>query len=159
MALQLGATRNAFLAANVPSDLADKAAEELAAYENRLASVDTRLSVLSWLAGANITLTLFVLAGLFALWSKLGDIGAQVAPPPRRSPAMTETTKNAGQVLSIALTELVGGYQEKLVEAINDHRHTRGERDGLRMAAAVFRSELARLGITNVQPRDADKPV
>jgi hypothetical protein len=65
MALQLGATRDAFLAAGAPADKADKAAEELAGYENRLASVDTRLSVSTWMAGANLALTIRVLFKLF----------------------------------------------------------------------------------------------
>lgn len=65
MALQLGATRDAFLAAGVTAEQASKAAEELAAYENRLASVDTRLSVLTWMAGANLALTIGVLFKLF----------------------------------------------------------------------------------------------
>ena len=46
MALQLGATRAAFLAAHGPSDLADKAAEELAVYETRFATVEGRLGPL-----------------------------------------------------------------------------------------------------------------
>jgi hypothetical protein len=64
----------------------------------------------------------------------------------------TQTTKSPtpGQLLSIALAELVSDYQDRLVDAINDQRHTREERDGLRMASALFRAELVRLGITNV---------
>jgi hypothetical protein len=72
MALQLGNTRKAFKAANVPDDVADAAAEEIAAYDTRLASIDTRLSVLTWMVGANITLTLLVAGSVFAMWSKLG---------------------------------------------------------------------------------------
>ena len=40
---------------------ADKAAEELAGFENRLAGIDARLSVLTWMAGTNIAATLAVL--------------------------------------------------------------------------------------------------
>ncbi len=79
MALQLGATRDAFLEAGASTAAANRAAEELAAYENRLASLDGRISVLTWMVGANITLTILVLGSLFALWSKMGDVGSQVA--------------------------------------------------------------------------------
>jgi hypothetical protein len=47
MALQLGALRDALLAANVPSEKASAAAEEIAGYDNRLASMDARLPVLT----------------------------------------------------------------------------------------------------------------
>jgi hypothetical protein len=40
MALQLGATRAAFLAAGVPTAQADAASEELAGYDNRLAGLE-----------------------------------------------------------------------------------------------------------------------
>lgn len=42
-------------------------------------------------------------------------------------------------------------YQDKLVDAINDQRHTHDERSGLRMAAALFRTCLLRLEIPNVE--------
>jgi hypothetical protein len=61
MALQLGALREALLSAGAPADKADKAAEELAGYENRLSSIETRLAVLTWMAGTNIVLTAGVL--------------------------------------------------------------------------------------------------
>lgn len=79
MALQLGATREAFLAAGVSADKASAAAEELAGYDNRLVGIETRLAVLTWMAGANVALTLIVVGSLFALWSKLGDISGQLA--------------------------------------------------------------------------------
>lgn len=79
MALQLGATREAFIAAGAPPEKASAAAEELAGYDSRLAGVETRLAVLTWMAGANLGLTLLVLGSLFALWSKLGDVAAQIA--------------------------------------------------------------------------------
>ena len=52
MALQLGALRNALIDAGASQDKADKAAEELAGYENRLASIETRLTLLTWMVGA-----------------------------------------------------------------------------------------------------------
>ena len=45
-------------------DKADKAAEEVAGYESRLMSIDTRLAVLTWMTGANIALTIAVLLKL-----------------------------------------------------------------------------------------------
>ena len=41
------------------------AATEVATYETRLAGVETRLSVLTWMVGANLGLTLLVLGKLF----------------------------------------------------------------------------------------------
>ncbi len=43
MALQLGALRDALIDAGAKPDKADKAAEELAGYENRLNSIDLKL--------------------------------------------------------------------------------------------------------------------
>jgi hypothetical protein len=61
MALQLGALRDALISAGAPTEKADKAAEELAGYETRLASIDMRLSLLTWMAGFNLILTVGVL--------------------------------------------------------------------------------------------------
>jgi len=66
MALQLGALRDALIDAGAKPEKADKAAEDLAGYENRLASIDTRLSVLTWMAGTNLALTAGVLWRLLA---------------------------------------------------------------------------------------------
>jgi hypothetical protein len=79
MALQLGATRDAFLAAGVPADKADAASEELAGFDNRIAAIDSRLAVLTWMVGAVITVSLLLLGSMFAVWSKLGDISGQLA--------------------------------------------------------------------------------
>lgn len=65
MALQLGALRDALIEAGATQEKADKAAEELAGYETRLAGIDTRLAVLTWMVGANLALTLAVIAKLF----------------------------------------------------------------------------------------------
>jgi hypothetical protein len=65
MALQLGALRDALLDAGASEDKARRAAEELAGYESRLAAIDGRLSVLTWMAGTNIALTIAVLFKLF----------------------------------------------------------------------------------------------
>jgi len=65
MALQLGALRDALLEAGASPDSARKASEEVAGYEGRLAAIDSRLSVLTWMAGTNIGLTVAVLFKLF----------------------------------------------------------------------------------------------
>ncbi|MBN8874016.1 MAG: hypothetical protein J0H67_14360 [Rhodospirillales bacterium] len=64
MALQLGALRDALEAAGAPADKAQKAAEEAAGYENRLAGVESSLGLLKWMVGFNIALTAAVLAKL-----------------------------------------------------------------------------------------------
>lgn len=51
MALQLGALRDALLDAGAKPEKADKAAEELAGYDNRLSSIETRLAVLMVMVG------------------------------------------------------------------------------------------------------------
>jgi hypothetical protein len=61
MALQLGALRDALVDAGATVEKANKAAEELAGYESRLAGIDTRLSVLTWIAGTNLAATVGVL--------------------------------------------------------------------------------------------------
>jgi hypothetical protein len=79
MALQLGALRAALLDAGAKPDAADRASEEVALYENRLAGVEGRMSVLTWMVGANVTLTLVVIGSLFLLWSKIGEMSGQLA--------------------------------------------------------------------------------
>ena len=64
MALQLGALRDALLDAGAKPDLATKAAEEAASYENRLDNVERDLAVLKWMVGSNIALTLAILLKL-----------------------------------------------------------------------------------------------
>lgn len=66
MALMMGSLYDALKAANIPEDKAVKAAEEVASYENRLASLENKVDRLTWMVGANITLTVLVLGGL--LW-------------------------------------------------------------------------------------------
>jgi hypothetical protein len=61
MALQLGALREALIEAGASPEKAAKAAEEVASYENRLASIEGRLQVLTWMVATNIVLTLGVL--------------------------------------------------------------------------------------------------
>jgi hypothetical protein len=56
VALQLGALRDALEDAGATREKAARASEELAGYENRLASMDTRLTLLTWMV-----------AGLYAI--------------------------------------------------------------------------------------------
>ncbi len=65
MALQLGAVRNALREAGASEEAARKASEELASYEGRVAAIDSRLSVLTWMVGTNGALTVAVLFKLF----------------------------------------------------------------------------------------------
>ena len=66
MAMQLGALRTALLDAGASEEKADRAAEEIAGYDNRLAGIDTRLAVLTRMAGTNLALTAGVLSRLLA---------------------------------------------------------------------------------------------
>lgn len=74
MALQLGALRDALLSAGVPPDKADKAAEEVASYENRLSAIEARLSVLTWMVGTQIALTVPVVWVLLRVAGKVGAL-------------------------------------------------------------------------------------
>lgn len=57
---------DAFLAAGAPADKAAKAAEAVASYDNRLNKIETELTVIKWMLGANLTLTTAVIVKLFA---------------------------------------------------------------------------------------------
>ena len=56
MAILMGDLRAALVNAGATEELANKAATEVATYEARLAGVETRLSVLTWMVGANIAI-------------------------------------------------------------------------------------------------------
>jgi len=66
MALMMGSLYDALKAANVPEEKAARAAEEVASYENRPASLENKVDRLTWMVSANIGLTVLVLGGL--LW-------------------------------------------------------------------------------------------
>ena len=57
MPLMLGALYDALRAANVPDDIARKAAEEVASYEGRLAGIESDARLLKWMVGTHIALT------------------------------------------------------------------------------------------------------
>ena len=65
MALQLGALRDALIDAGATTEKAEKAAEEVASYENRLAGIETRLTLLTWMVTFNLAATV---ALLFKHW-------------------------------------------------------------------------------------------
>ena len=82
MALQLGALREALLDAGASPEKADKAAEELASYENRLAGIETKLvtldgrvNLLAWMTGTNVAVTLGVLWLVLRVAAKVGALG------------------------------------------------------------------------------------
>jgi len=100
MALQLGATREAFLAAGTPPDKAAAAAEELAAFEGlqsgiearfapigrrlermdgRLDRMDLRLNHMDWKIDAMLSVIVPMLGGQFLLWTKIGEISGQLS--------------------------------------------------------------------------------
>jgi hypothetical protein len=61
LALMLGSLYEALTAANVSPDKAQKAAEEVAGYDNRLAKLEADLTLLKWMVGFNLAATLAVL--------------------------------------------------------------------------------------------------
>jgi len=79
MALQLGALRDALVEAGASPAASARASEELASYENKLASMDGRLTLLTWMTGTSVVLSLTVLGTVLALWSKLAEISGQLA--------------------------------------------------------------------------------
>ncbi len=70
MSLRLGALHDALLdPGNV--DLARKAAEEVANYENRLAGIEARVTLLTWMVGFNLMLMIGNLWLTFNVLSRL----------------------------------------------------------------------------------------
>lgn len=79
MALQLGALREALIEGGASPEKASAAAEELAGYDNRLAQIEIRLVLLTWMVGG--IYGLLVLIGVPAVWllvrmaDKVGVLG------------------------------------------------------------------------------------
>ena len=65
MALRLGALYDALLAATGKPELATKAAEEVANYDNRLNSIESDLKLLKWMVGFNLAMTVAVVFRVF----------------------------------------------------------------------------------------------
>lgn len=75
MALEMGALRDALLAAGAGEEKASKAAAEAASYETRLARIDAKLTVALWAGGL---LFAAVLTSQAALWLEIGKIGGSI---------------------------------------------------------------------------------
>lgn len=69
MALMMGALYDALKSANVDDEKARKAAEEVASFEQRINAIAGELSIVKWMVGSNIALTLLVLGKLFVVGS------------------------------------------------------------------------------------------
>jgi len=80
MAMQAGALRSALIAAGAGEEKAERAAEEAASFDSRLAGIETRVSVLTWMVGANVGLTVLALSAVVTISAKLGEISGQLAP-------------------------------------------------------------------------------
>jgi hypothetical protein len=60
----MGALYDALVSAHIPEDQARKAAEEVADYNQRIGNIERDLSLLKWMIGTNIMLTVGVLGRL-----------------------------------------------------------------------------------------------
>lgn len=58
---------DAFLAAGTPDDKARKAAESVAAYENRFARIESDLAILKWMVGTVLVIVLLLAGQLLRL--------------------------------------------------------------------------------------------
>jgi hypothetical protein len=65
MALMMGRLYAALRAADVPDDKATAAAEEVAGFENRLATIESTLRLLIWISSFNTAMAIAILAKLF----------------------------------------------------------------------------------------------
>ncbi len=65
MAIMMAKLYDALRAGNVPDDKARAAAEEAAGYENRAAKIATDLTLLKWIAGTNLAMTIAILFKTF----------------------------------------------------------------------------------------------
>ena len=67
MPLMLSKTYDALREAGASEELAREAAEEIATFDARLASVESKLNILQWMVGTNVILTAGVLLRLLFL--------------------------------------------------------------------------------------------
>jgi len=65
MALMLGKLYTALREAGVDADKARGASEEVATYENRIANIEAKLTVLIWMAGFNLVMTVTLIGKEF----------------------------------------------------------------------------------------------
>jgi hypothetical protein len=75
MAIMLEKLYDAPRAADVPDDIARAAAIEGADYDNRLAGVEARLTMLTWIVGIHLAVTL---AGFGSMLGQLLSISAKL---------------------------------------------------------------------------------
>jgi hypothetical protein len=67
MAIMMGKLYAALRASSdVPDDLAREAAEEVAAFENRIAEIRADLTLVKWMIGFNLAMTVPILWRVFA---------------------------------------------------------------------------------------------
>jgi len=65
MAIMLGALYKALLEGHgISEETARAAAEEVVAYDSRLATIESKVTVLTWMVGTNVVLTIMVLGRL-----------------------------------------------------------------------------------------------
>jgi hypothetical protein len=60
MATMIAELYNALKAAGAPDDQARKAAEVVAGYENRFSRIETDLTLLKWMVGVNLAMTIAI---------------------------------------------------------------------------------------------------
>jgi hypothetical protein len=65
MSAMISEVYDALVAAGAPEDKARKAAEAVANYENRLGKFESELTLIKWMIGFNIAVSVAVLARLF----------------------------------------------------------------------------------------------
>jgi hypothetical protein len=66
MSLRLGALHDALLEPG-NAEKAQRAAEEVADYNNRIRQIEADLTLLKWMVGTNVALTVFVLGKVITL--------------------------------------------------------------------------------------------
>ena len=67
MALMMGKLHEALMSAGTDAATAREAAEEVANYDNRISKVEADLTLLKWMLGFNIAMTLAILWRVFAV--------------------------------------------------------------------------------------------
>jgi hypothetical protein len=65
MAMMMGNLYSALKQAGADDDNARKAAEEVATYDARMNTIESRLPVLTWMVDTNVALTLAIVGKLF----------------------------------------------------------------------------------------------
>lgn len=65
MALRLGALYDALVETGLSKESAGKAAEEVAAYDNRIEKLDGKVTLLTWMVGVNLALEIAIFLRLF----------------------------------------------------------------------------------------------